>query len=79
MFAWVLGLEPAGQEARIPEPEQGQRDLKGKEEAERVVQRTRERVGSAEGNQLQKPRTEKVERSMAHMYETDGIRRLYLR
>ena len=36
-------------------------------------------MGSAEGKALQVQRTEKVERSMAHMYETGGMRRLYLR
>ena len=39
----------------------------------------RERVASPAGKCLQKLRTEKVERSMAHMYETGGMRRLHLR
>ena len=77
--AVLLGLEAAGQEAHIPEPRRAPRDFKGKPEAARVVQGNRERVGSADGKQLQKLRTEKVERSMAHMYETGGMRRLYLR
>lgn len=36
-------------------------------------------AGSAEGKRLQKLRTEEVERSMVHMYEAGGLRRLYLR
>ncbi len=72
-------LEAAEQEAHIPEPQRAKRDFKGKPEVKRLVQENRERVGSAAGKQLQKLRTEKVERSMAHMYETGGMRRLYLR
>ncbi|MDE0261933.1 MAG: transposase [Bryobacterales bacterium] len=39
----------------------------------------RERVGSSAGKRLQKLRTEKVERSMAHIYTAGGMRRLHLR
>ena len=77
--AVLLGLDSAGQEAHIPEPQRAERDLEGKPEVERVVQGNRERVASPAGKRLQKLRTEKVERSMAHMYETGGMRRLYLR
>ena len=51
--------------------------FRGKPETERVVQGNRERVASPAGKRLQKLRTEKVERSMAHLYETGGMRRLY--
>ena len=77
--AVLVGLEAAGQEAHIPEPQRAERDFEGKPEVQRAVEGNRERVGSAEGKQLQKLRTEKVERSMAHMYETGGLRRLHLR
>ena len=43
------------------------------------MQANRERVASGAGKSLQKLRTEKVERSMAHMYTTGGTRRLNLR
>ena len=75
----LLGLEEAGQAAHIPEPRRAERDFEGKPETERVVQGNRERVASPAGKRLQKLRTENVERSMAHMYETGGMRRLYLR
>ena len=77
--ATLLELETAGQEAHIPEPKRAEGDFKRKPEVKRAVEGNRERVGSAEGQQLQKLRTEKVERSMAHMYETGGLRRLQLR
>ena len=76
---FVAGQEAAGQEAHIPEPQRAERDFTGKPTVKRAVEGNRERVGSAEGKQLQKLRTEKVERSMAHMYETGAMRRLHLR
>ena len=72
-------LAAAGQEAHIPEIDRGERKWEGREELEQLVAENRERVSSAEGKQLQKLRTEKVERSMAHMYETGAMRRLHLR
>ncbi len=75
----TLEAVEAGPEAHIPEPQRAQRDFEGQPEAERVVKANRERVASPEGKCLQKLRTEKVERSLAHMYETGGMRRLHLR
>ena len=40
---------------------------------------TRERVASEEGRELRHQQAEKVGRSMAHMYRTGGLRRVYLR
>ena len=77
--AVLQDLDEAGQEAHIAEPQRGKRNFQGKPDAERVVQGNRERVASAAGKRLQKLRTEKVERSMAHMYTTGGMRRLHLR
>ena len=50
----LLGLEEAGQEAHIPEPQRAALDFEGKPEAERVVQGNRERVASPAGKRLQK-------------------------
>ena len=78
--AVVLGLEENGQRAVIPEPKRQARNWKEEQEAERAaVESTRERVASDEGRELLRQRSEKVERSMAHMYETGGMRRVYLR
>ena len=70
--AVLAELAAAGQEAHIAEPQRGARNFAGKPEAERLVQANRERVASGAGKGLQKLRTEKVERSMAHMYTTGG-------
>ena len=47
--------------------------------AQAAVAANRERVASARGKALGVERTEKAERSMAHMYLTGGLRRVYLR
>ena len=47
--------------------------------AQTAVEANRERVASARGKALGVERTEKAERSMAHMYLTGGLRRVYLR
>ncbi len=78
--ATVQRLEENGQEAVIPEPKRAERKWKDGQEAERAaVESTRERVASEAGRDLLRQRAEKVERSMAHMYETGGLRRVYLR
>ena len=78
--ATVQRLEENGQEAVIPEPKRPERKWKDGQEAERAaVESTRERVASEAGRDLMRQRAEKVERSMAHMYETGGLRRVYLR
>ena len=78
--ATVQRLEENGQEAVIPEPKRAERKWKDGQEAERAaVESTRERVASEAGRDLLRQRVEKVERSMAHMYETGGLRRVYLR
>ncbi len=78
--ATVQRLEENGQEAVIPEPQRAERKWKDGQEAERTaVESTRKRVASEAGRDLLRQRAEKVERSMAHMYETGGLRRVYLR
>ena len=78
--ATVQRLEEHGQQAVIPEPKRPERKWKDGQEAERAaVESTRKRVGSEDGKELLRRRAEKVERSMAHMYETGGLRRVYLR
>jgi len=65
----------------IPEPERaGKSKLGEKPEAERkAVVNKRRRVGRAKGKQLQRRRSEVVERTFAHLCETGGARRSHLR
>jgi transposase len=72
-----------GEELRsyIPEPERGRRKWqgKGKAEEQKQVYANRRRVRGARSKRLQKLRSELTERSFAHLYETGGMRRVYLR
>lgn len=73
-------LEGAGVESYVPEPRRrGKRQWKGKAAAQARHVANRERAGSARGRELARLRTEKVERSMAHMYGTGAMRRVWLR
>ncbi|MBT7859253.1 MAG: hypothetical protein HN712_03035, partial [Gemmatimonadetes bacterium] len=57
----------------------GRRVWKGKHDAKAAVYANRRRTHSARGQRLQKRRAEIVERSIVHMYDTGGMRRLHLR
>ena len=76
--ATLQALAADGQESYVPEPKR-KRNWDGKEEVQKTVEANRERVGGERGRELGKQRTEKAERSMAHMYGSGGLRRVYLR
>jgi transposase len=63
----------------IPEPERGRRNWEGKHEERKQVYANRRRIRGARSKRLQKKRSELTERSMAHMYETGGMRRVQLK
>src|SRR5271169_1082861 len=63
----------------IPEPERGQRNWEGKPEEQKQVYANRRRIQGARSKRLQRKRSELTERSMAHMYETGGMRRVHLK
>ena len=65
----------------IPEPERGQRNWQGegKAEEQKRTYENRRRVRGERNKRLQKLRSELTERSFAHLYETGGMRRVYLR
>lgn len=64
----------------IPEPKRNKRRWKGKPATHRRAYRAnRRRVKAAKGKRLQKRRSEVVERSFAHVCETGGARRTWLR
>jgi transposase len=62
----------------IPEPERGRRNWSGREAERNLVYANRRRVRSQRGRRLLKLRSELVERSFAHMYDTGGMRRTHL-
>ncbi len=63
----------------IPEPERGRRNWAGKQEEQKQVYANRRRIRGARSKQLQRKRSELTERSMAHLYETGGMRRVHLK
>jgi len=63
----------------IPEPERGRRCWKGRAGEQKQVYANRRRVGGNRSKRLQRLRTELTERSMAHLYETGGMRRVHLK
>jgi transposase len=65
----------------IPEPQRkhDRRWTDKPEEYERVVNNNRRRTKTKRGRRLQRQRSEKVERSFAHVCETGGARRTWLR
>lgn len=77
--AALIGMHQASVRTYIPEPERGRREWQGRKTEQERVYANRRRVRGHRGRRLQKLRSELVERSFAHMYETGGMRRTHLR
>ena len=61
------------------EPDRGRRRWEGKADEQAAVYANRRRIRGERGKKLLRQRGEKVERSFAHLYETGGMRKVYLR
>jgi transposase len=72
-------LHEAGCRSYIPEPDRGPRKWEGKADEQKQVYANRRRVKGDRSKRLQRKRSELTERSMAHMYETGGMRRVHLK
>lgn len=77
--ATLMAMHSESVRSYIPEPDRGRRKWQGRETEQQRVYANRRRVGGRRGKQLQKLRSELIERSFAHMYETGGMRRVHLR
>ena len=77
--AVVTDLHGVDCRSYIPEPERGRRNWEGKEDEQKQVYANRRRIQGARSKQLQRKRSELTERSMAHLYETGGMRRVHLK
>lgn len=75
----LVALEAVGVRSYISEPDRGRRNWKDNPEARDAVYRNRRRIRGARGKRLMRRRGELLERPFAHMYETGGMRRVYLR
>ena len=63
----------------IAEPDRGRRNWKNKAAARAAVHANRRRIRGVRGLALLRRRSEFLERPNAHLYETGGLRRTYLR
>ena len=76
----LADCEAIGVRTYIPEREAGKRRWRDKpSEQERAFRNNRKRVRRAKGKRMQKKRSELLERSFAHVCETGGARRTWLR
>jgi transposase len=72
-------VERLGLRSYIAEPKRPRRRWRGREAEQAATYSNRRRMKGARAKQLSRWRSEKVERSMAHSYETGGLRRSHLR
>lgn len=77
--ARLLDLREIGVRSYIPEPKRKHRHWQGKAGEQAAVYANRRRIRGERGKQLLRRRSERVERSFAHLYDTGGMRRTHLR
>jgi transposase len=75
----LIDLEAVGVRSYISEPERGRRNWKKKPDAQAAVYRNRRRIRGPRGLRLLRLRGERLERPFAHLYETGGMRHVFLR
>lgn len=75
----LIDLEAVGVRSYISEPDRGRRNWKKEPDAQAAVYRNRRRIRGPRGLRLLRLRGERLERPFAHLYETGGLRRVYLR
>ncbi len=75
----LADLEEVGIRTYIAEPNRGRRKWKGKSKQQKAVYGNRNRMKRAKAKGLQKKRAEILERSFAHMLDSGGMRRVWLR
>jgi len=75
----IEGSARADCRSYIPEPDRGPRKWTGKRRAEAGVRQPAAGQGRSQQEATSGKRTELTERSMAHMYETGGMRRVHLK
>jgi transposase len=77
--AVLVEVEKLGLRSYIAEPKRPRRRWKGRVAEQAATYANHRRMKGSRGKKLSKQRTELVERSMAHNYETGGLRRVHLR
>ena len=77
--ATLKDVQARGMRSYIAEPQQGKRNWANDPDARRPFYANRRRIKSKRGKAHMRKRGEIIERSFAHMYETGGMRHIYLR
>jgi len=77
--AVLKDLRDCGIRTYASEPDRGRRNWTGKKEERDAVYANRRRIRGGRGQKLRKKRSEYVERTFAHCYDTGGMRRTHLR
>jgi transposase len=72
-------LAAVGLRTYVAELDRGRRDWSNEPAAQTPVYASRRRIRGARGQRLMRQRGERIERSFAHLYDTGGMRRTYLR
>jgi transposase len=75
----MVDLDAVGVRSYVAEPDRGRRDWSKEPEAQAPVYGNRRRIRGPRGRRLMRRRGEMIERSFAHLYDTGGMRRTYLR
>lgn len=75
----LVDLQASGLRTYISEPDRGRRNWKDKADAQQAVYANRRRIRGHRGQALRRKRGELLERPYAHLFETGGMRRLFLR
>jgi transposase len=75
----LVRLHEQGVRSYVSEPDRGKRCWEGKRTEQARVYENRRRLRGNRNKRLQRQRGELGERTFAHMYETGGMRHLYLR
>jgi transposase len=77
--ATLVHLRELGVRSYVAEPDRGRRHWDERRDEQAQVYANRRRIRGGRGRRLHRKRAELAERSNAHMYETGGMRHLYLR
>ena len=75
----MIDLEAVDLRSYVAEPDRGRRDWSKEPAAQTPVYANRRRIRGVRGRRLMRQRGERIERSFAHLYDSGGMRRTYLR
>ena len=75
----MCDLAAVGIRSYVAEPDRGRRDWSKQPAAKTPVYANRRRIRGARARRLMRKRGERIERSFAHLYDSGGMRRTYLR